>query len=299
MPETLPHWLGRGLYWVGIPLEILALARQTNFSEPAGLAPGITLAAIGIGMAIACLCLFSLLWLTEGMKNAELTGFLSQPWQKPSYQGSFILATALGNTGFVGLSIAPTFIDPEYLSWIVFFSITHNIVGAYGFGVLVASYFGRSEQSHHWWIHLRDVLTVPILWAFAIGYFTQDVELPPVIESGLHGSIDVVIACAFLLIGMRLSQLPGWKSFQQGIIPAVLRVLVVPGLVGMGTTLVLGLSGDRRLAMVLMSGVPTAFAGLIFAEEYELDRTTIASSIILSTILYLLVLPLWLYLFGA
>jgi malate permease and related proteins len=53
------------------------------------------------------------------------------------------------------------------------------------------------------------------------------------------------------------------------------------------------------LAMVLMSGVPTAFAGLIFAEEYELDRTTIASSIILSTILYLLVLPLWLYLFGA
>ena len=60
VPETLPHWLGRGLYWVGIPLEILALARQTNFSEPAGLAPGITLAAIGTGVAIAYLCLVGL-----------------------------------------------------------------------------------------------------------------------------------------------------------------------------------------------------------------------------------------------
>jgi hypothetical protein len=299
VPETLPHWLGRGLYWVGIPLEILALARQTNFSEPAGLAPGITLAAIGIGIAIASLCLFGLQQLAQRSANVNLPGFLSQPWQKPSYQGSFILATALGNTGFVGLSIAPTFISPEYLSWIVFFSITHNIVGAYGFGVLIASYFGRSEQSHRWWIHLRDVLTVPILWAFALGYFTQDVVLPSALESGLQGSIDVVIACAFLLIGMRLSQLPGWKSFQQGIIPSVLRVLIIPGLVGGATTLILGLSGDRRLAMVLMSGVPTAFAGLIFAEEYELDRTTIASSIILSTILYLLVLPLWLYVFGA
>ena len=195
VPETLPRWLGRGLYWVGIPLEILALARQTNFSEPAGLAPGITLAAIGIGIAIAYLCLFGLQQLAKRSVNVNIPGFLSQPWQKPSYQGSFILAAALGNTGFVGLSIAPTFIQPEYLSWIVFFSITHNIIGAYGFGVLIASYFGRSEQSHHWWIHLRDVLTVPILWAFAIGYFTQDVALPTVIESGLQGSIDVVIAC--------------------------------------------------------------------------------------------------------
>ena len=38
LPESLPRLLGRGLYWVGIPLEILALARKTNFSEPAGLA---------------------------------------------------------------------------------------------------------------------------------------------------------------------------------------------------------------------------------------------------------------------
>ncbi len=300
LPETLPHLLGRGLYWVGIPLELLALARKTNFSEPAGIAPVVTLAALGLGFGVAYLCLLGLKWYDRSpqskssqSKKTEL--FSSQ--QNASDRGSFILAAVLGNTGFVGLSIAPALISHDYLNWIVFYSITHNIVGAYGFGVLIASFYGRSNQSHHWWIHLRDVLTVPVLWAFVIGYVTQSVHLPPIVESGLEGSINIVIACAFLLIGMRLCQIQGWKSLKQALIPATLRVLVIPGLVGVTTTLLFGLSGDRRLAMVLMSGVPTAFAGLIFAEEYNLDRKLIASSILLSTVLYLLVLPLWLAVF--
>lgn len=299
LPETLPHLLGRGLYWVGIPLELLALARKTNFSQPAGVAPFVTLAALGLGFGVAYLCLLGLKWYSSlqskssQLKKSEL--FSSQ--QNASDRGSFILAAVLGNTGFVGLSIAPALIGNDYLNWIVFYSITHNIVGAYGFGVLIASFYGRSNQSHHWWIHLRDVLTVPVLWAFVIGYVTQSVHLPAIVESGLEGSINIVIACAFLLIGMRLCQIQGWKSLKQALIPATLRVLVIPGLVGVTTTLLFGLSGDRRLAMVLMSGVPTAFAGLIFAEEYNLDRKLIASSIFLSTVLYLLVLPLWLAVF--
>ena len=136
-------------------------------------------------------------------------------------------------------------------------------------------------------------MTVPVLWAFVIGYLTQPLSLPPLIESGLEASINIVIACAFLLIGMRLCQLQGWNTLKQALLPAFLRVVIIPGLVGVVTTLLLGLSGDRRLAMVLMSGVPSAFAGLIFAEEYNLDRKLIAGSIFVSTVLYLLVLPLF------
>lgn len=296
LPETLPRLLGRGLYWVGIPLELLALARQTNFSEPAGLAPVVTLVALGLGFGVAYLCLQLLKSLNWSPQAKESEFF--RVWQNPSYQGSFILAAVLGNTGFVGLSIAPALIGDDYLNWIVFFSITHNIIGAFVFGVLIASIFGRSSQPHPWWIHVRDVLTVPVLWAFVIGYLTRSVDLPPIVESGLEASIKIVIACAFLLIGMRLCQIQGWQSLKIALIPATLRVLIIPGSVGAIAALLFGLSGDRLLAMVLMSGVPTAFTGLIFAEEYNLDRKLIASSIFLSTLLYLLVLPLWLALFN-
>ena len=47
-----------------------------------------------------------------------------------------------------------------------------------------------------------------------------------------------------------------------------------------------------------MSGMPTAFAGLILAEEYDLDRELTASSVALSTGALLITIPLWLTLFG-
>ncbi|MCY7321717.1 MAG: AEC family transporter, partial [Phormidesmis sp. CAN_BIN36] len=69
------------------------------------------------------------------------------------------------------------------------------------------------------------------------------------------------------------------------------------GLVALGTTL-LGLSGDPRLSLVLMAGMPSAFASLILAEEYNLDRDLASSSIALSTIGLLLVIPVWLFFLG-
>lgn len=287
LPPALPRLLGRSLYWVGIPLEILALARQTDFSEPAELAPAITFAALLLGLGVAVICL--------RIVNKLL---VASPLTSATTQGSFILGAALGNTGFVGLAIAPAFIDHAHLNWIVFYSLTHNLIGTYGFGVFIASYFAQRPQQNHWWVQLRDVLTVPTLWAFLLGYLTRSLELPQFVDTGLHASIGVVIACAFLLTGMRLSQLRGWKSLKLALLPAALKVVVTPALVGILTTLLLGLSGDRRLAMVLMSGMPSAFAGLILAEEYNLERELVASCIVVSTVLLLLVLPVWLMVFG-
>jgi len=67
--------------------------------------------------------------------------------------------------------------------------------------------------------------------------------------------------------------------------------------VGIGTTIA-GFSNASRLALVLMSGMPTAFASLILAEEYDLDRELFASSIIITSVLLLFMIPCWLVLFG-
>lgn len=44
--------------------------------------------------------------------------------------------------------------------------------------------------------------------------------------------------------------------------------------------------------------MPTAFANLILAEEYNLDRGMIVGAIALSTVLLLIAIPFWLLLFG-
>jgi malate permease and related proteins len=285
LPATFPYWLGRGLYWVGVPIEIFSLARQTTFDERAQLAPAITICSLLLGLVLGWLSL--------------------QIWQKvrplatpvPALQGSLLLCSMLGNTGFVGLAIVPYFVSETNLSWAVIYSVTQNVFGTYGLGVLVASYYGRQGSgTNRWWTQLKDLCSVPSLWGFALGWLTRSIQIPHSIESGLHASIWVVIPGAFILMGIRLSQIKGWQSLKLALLPAILKTVVMPTFLGIGITL-LGMSGEPRLALVLMSGMPCAFAGLILAEEYQLNGNLVAGSIIVSTALFLVMIPVWLYIY--
>ncbi len=218
------------------------------------------------------------------------------PLPRPT-QGSFLIAATIGNTGFVGLGIVPTLVSEPHLGWAVFYSVTNNVIGTYGLGVLLASYFGRAPAQNNGWVQFRDVFTVPSLWAFILGFSTRHQPFPAIVEQFLQASLWFVIPAAFLLMGMRLSQLQGIQSLKAALLPSCLKILLLPGLVGL-SCLLLGLSGEPQLALVLMSGMPSAFAGLILAEEYDLDRDLIASSIAVSTLGLLLTIPLWLVLFG-
>ena len=305
LPDALPRWLGRSLYWVGVPLEILALTRRSSFSVQVGIVPLVAIATLLIGFILAWLTLqrprIQLLPKPPASETPSSPPFPPSPAENSSpasslpTQGSFLLSSILGNTGFVGLAVVPAFVSAPYLSWVVLYSVTHNIVGSYGIGVVISSYFGRSASPDRGWRQLRDVLTVPSLWAFFLGSVTQSIALPAFLEDGLQSSIWVVIPAALLLMGMRISQLKGWKSLQMAVIPTFFKAILLPSLIGLTLTAA-GLTGDARLSLVLMSGMPTAFAGLILAEEYELDRELIASSIVLTTGLLLLTIPLWLVL---
>jgi malate permease and related proteins len=286
LPATFPYWLGRGLYWVGVPIEIFALARQTTFDERAQLAPTITIGSLLLGLGLG--------WLSLKIWH-RIQPQVEAP--APALQGSLLLCSMLGNTGFVGLAIVPYFVSATDLSWAVIYSVTQNVFGTYGLGVLVASYYGRQGSgTNRWWMQLKDLCSVPSLWGFALGWLTRSIDIPESIESSLHASIWVVIPGAFILMGIRLSQIQGWQSLKLALLPAILKTIVMPTLLGVGITM-MGLRGDPRLALVLMSGMPCAFAGLILAEEYHLNGNLVASSIIVSTALFLVMIPVWLYIY--
>jgi malate permease and related proteins len=284
LPSAVPYWLGRGLYWIGVPIELFSLARQTTFDERAGLAPTMTIASLLLGLILG--------WMSI------------QIWQKlkpdlppltSGVKGSLLLCSMLGNTGFVGLAIVPYFVSATDLSWAVLYSVTQNVLGTYGLGVLVSSYYGRQGNGkNNWWMQLKDLLSVPSLWGFALGSLSRSIKVPELVESGLHASIWVVIPGAFILMGIRLSQIQGWQSLQLALVPALVKTLLMPTVLGVTVTTI-GIGGDPRLALVLMSGMPSAFAGLILSEEYNLDRNLVASSIIVSTLIFLVTIPVWLY----
>lgn len=240
LPKWLPHFLGRGLYWVGVPLELLALARTTHQPELSGagsipwLAVVITVGSLLVGLSVALLVLWGWQKFFLSQSQPNLNNFFPpQQGLSSATKGSFVLAAVLGNTGFVGLAIAPYIIHSDAVDWALLFSITHSVIGPYGLGVLIASYFSHAKSNYCWWKQLRDLLTVPPLWAFIIGMLSRNIPLPAVVESGIQGSINIVIACAFLLTGIRVGQLQGWQNFRLALIPAVVKVVIMPLLVGL------------------------------------------------------------------
>ncbi|MBD2137567.1 AEC family transporter [Anabaena sp. FACHB-1237] len=287
------RFIGQGLYWVGVPLQLLVLARHTSSSQ-GGLVPAIAIAILLLSFILAMVTW----WVFQRLKPPE--NLLKEQSLDISAikatLGSFILAAILGNTGFVGLALTEVLTSPENTDWSVLFSVTTNVVGTYGIAVLIASYFGQKETENHWWMQVRDIVTVPSLWSFFIGLNTQFIELPAVVESALDQAVWVVIALALLLVGFRLGKMRSLGSLAIATIASTIKVFIVPLLVGLIATY-FGITGEHRLVLVLMSGTPTGLSVLILAEVYDLDRDLLSSSIALTFIGLFLALPLWLVCF--
>jgi malate permease and related proteins len=296
--------LGRILYRFGLPLQIFAIAHQTKIVEGIWFPPLITISVLLLGLTLASLNLFYGKQLGHfiSIGNIEikiLSLFSDRPKQVsleiPQHspgKGSFILASTLGSTGYLGLSIVPVFVSSVYSGWAVLYSITQILFGSFGMGVLLANYYGNSEKQIVWSIQLQQLLKVPALWAFLVGWCSRGVDFSWAIDAGLKIAILLVIGGAFLLTGIQIQEIKKVNCLNWAIIPTLLKMLVIPGLTGLCLTL-FGFTGDARLSMVLMSGMPTANTNLILAEEYNLDRQVTASTIALSTILLPVMVLVW------
>ncbi|NJL90266.1 MAG: AEC family transporter [Coleofasciculaceae cyanobacterium SM2_1_6] len=298
-PDKFLKFLGQGLYWVGVPLQLFVLARQTDTTKGLVIPVTVAIAVLLLSLAIALVTWFSWQWFQQLQSQLETNLDSKSPEAQRATLGSFVLATILGNTGFVGLTLTQVLTSHDHSlnnNWAVLFSVTNNVVGTYGLAILIASYFGQKQSSNHWWTQLQAVATVPSLWTFFLGLNTQFVQLPAAIETGLDQAVLVVIALALLLVGLRLGMIKGRASLPKASLVSVIKVFIIPLLVGLGATY-WGVTGEERLVLVLMSGTPTGLSVLILAEVYDLDRDLLASSIALTFLGLFLALPLWLFLF--
>jgi malate permease and related proteins len=299
--------LGRSLYHVGLPLQIFAIAHQVELIKDVWFPPLITVSVLLLGLILSSLNLLygkqlSHLILSKNIRKTLFSWFNYQTKpinlpipQHPHAQGSFILASSLGSTGYLGLSIVPVLVSSVYSGWAVLYSITQILFGSFGMGVLLADYYGSSQQQICWSIQLQKLLKVPALWAFVVGWYSRSFELGSTIDLGLEIVVLLVIGSAFLLTGIQIQEIKKINCLNWAIIPTLLKMLVIPGLTGLCLTW-FGFTGDARLSMVLMSGMPTANTNLILAEEYNLDSQVTASTIALSTILLPVMILVWEYL---
>jgi predicted permease len=281
LPKSVPTLIGQFLFWVGVPLSIITFLRGADLSGAIWIAPVAAWLAILLGAALA--------WTWMKVQTPKTAPNWSQPTQ-----ASFLLASMVGNTGYLGFPVSLTLVGEKYFGWAIFYDMLGTTIGAYGLGVLMAARFGGIAHSQKQLVGV--IVKNPALWSLGFGLGFRYVKLPVFAEQSLKGMAWSAIALSLILIGMRLSQLKSGHYLKQASVSLGIKMLFVPLVLGMGL-LALGITGSPQLVIVLQMAMPPAFATLVLAEVYDLDRNFSVTALAVGSIGLLLTLPIWLLLF--
>lgn len=305
VPKAATTLLGKALFWVGVPITITGFLYRADLSGWILIAPIVAWIAIGVG------AVFAFIWIDLGVRDERIkalsrglddalprtsTAMLSQSaWAKPT-QGSFLLAMMVGNTGYMGFPVVLNLVGEDYFAWALFYDVLGTFIGVYGVGVVLATRYGTHHAASQ--VNLmKKLLQNPAFWSLGLGLLLRVFELPVAFEQGLNACAWIVVNSALVLIGLQLSQLRSLQKLNQ-VIPCLgIKMVLVPLVVGT-VLMFFGVTAEPRLALVLQMGMPPAFATVVFAEAYGLDRTLAVTTIAFGCLGLIVLLPVWMLLFG-
>ena len=325
--RIVPGYLGQFLFFIGVPIGVVNFIRKANLSGTIWLSPVVAWFSILLGILCAWLWLRNVreTWpitsqgsftLVTMVGNTGYLGFpviLLLPQLGPDYFGWAVLYDVLGTFfGAYGLGVIlaaqwnrkaqnqvknqvknqaqhelkPLSTETDSREAMIA-SVSEEAVAR---DKLTGSLPSQVPFGQIIW----EVFKSPTLFAFVLGLGLRSVVFPEWLDLGLNFVAWGVIMLALLLMGMRLQQLDSWQSLKAAFPAVGIKMFLVPLLVAMTLTSI-GIEGPPRLVLVLQSAMPSAFATLVLAETYNLDRELVVTSLGLSSALLLLMLPFWLW----
>ena len=204
--------------------------------------------------------------------------------------GGFILAAALGNTGYIGYPITQALLGSRALSAAIFYDVFGTVAALILVGLAIAErYSGSNERRKH---PLREVLGFPAVIALAVGLLTRWMHIPESVSAGLGLLASFVVPLIMISVGLSLE--PRTIRRWAGPLTAVtgLRLFVAPLLALAIVRLVGGVASDHTRLLALQAGMPTMMLTLVIGARFELDTDFIASAIFVTTAISALSIPL-------
>jgi len=162
----------------------------------------------------------------------------------------------------------------------------------WSFGVWIATRLGSHEKRVSYPSVWRVTLSMPPLWAFALGLATQYAGLAyaPLVNAA-HMIGQATIPVTLIVLGMTIP----WRNLapRTEILAAVgVKLLFAPLVVAIATRLAYAPAGEAQLAACVEATTPAMMTALLLAERFRLDGAAAALLIGWSTILFWLSLPL-------
>lgn len=208
-------------------------------------------------------------------------------------KGAFLLASGVGNTGYLGYPITQLVLGTPAVIKAVFFDIFGTVMLLFTAGIYFASKYGQvkhPQQVRTPW-QQAVLYATPNLAALILGFLFTDVVLPSFLTVVLSSLAKATTAIIMLAIGLSLSISFNKNSFS-AIILVILKLLIMPA-VALLFVLAVGLAGQSRSVVMLQASMPVALMSFVIGDLYGLNRQFLSTIILISTLTSFLTIPLW------
>jgi len=260
------------IVYVALPALIFTSVAAAPLSLELVRAAGVAWVVSLVGLAIA--------W--------ELAHMLRLP---PRTAGGFVLAAALGNTGYLGYPVVQALLGPGAMPAAVFYDVFGTVAVLFTLGVAVAARYGEHEGRIN---VLKELFTFPAMIALLVALAFRSLPLPAAVSAtvmdwtGIAAKMAVPLIMVSLGVSLDISALRGSLA-PLGALAGV-KLLLLPAIAVAVAVMTKDMSGIRVLA--LQAGMPSMMLALVVGERFKLDTAFIAGAILVTTVCCVATIPL-------
>lgn len=277
--DKLRVCLNRLVVDVFAPPLLFALSAQAQLDREMLSVPLLTLSGILVSISL----LYPLLY------HAPLGRALSR-----EARAAILLAGSFGNVLFMGYPVLTFLYGPMGGSYAAFADVLASTPLLWTLGVWIATRLGHPGGGAT--SLLATVLRLPPIWGFVLGFAVNfaGLQIEPLIQAArFMGQATIPLMLFTLGLSIPWSELRPTRP----VLAAVAVKLVIAPLVVLGLAhVVLGALRAAQAAAILEVAMPTMLMAASFADRFGLDVRAAALTVSWSSLLFMLVLPAWIWL---
>jgi len=205
-------------------------------------------------------------------------------------KGVLILTAAFGNVTFLGLLFLTGLYGPKAVECVLLYDFLAFTPLLWLVGTTIASYYG-SGQKLKFKESLKTIMKLPPIWALIAGFTVNFAGLT--LPSFLIKTLDLLSAPIIPLMTFSIGLTLTLPKLKYAVIaaPSVIIKLCLSPLLAFGIASMLNMRGLILKSTIMEAAMPTMILTLVISSQYKLDCILAAFTIVLTTVLSLITLP--------
>lgn len=284
--------LSKFTFSISIPAFLFYQMAKADFSEQ--VSPQLFAA-----FYLPVLLCYTIAWLTNYYfyKNRQLNNEKTVEANKSAESAVFALGASYSNTIIVGLPVLLSALGEQVIG-IIFLIVTFHSAMLFALTSAIAATASSKSNTHqlNGLNFIKQTLNNPLIICILSGLLVNlsGIVLPVFLQDSLALISKPAIALALFILGASLAFYQVKNELKFITLACYTKLIILPVLVFITANYLFNLEAITVTVLVVLSACPTGINAYLIAVTHQHHQQTVAGTVVLSTLMSIITIPLWL-----